>query len=326
MVKDFKYIIKRVIIGILIALALMYLKGGLIANVNALEVYSWSTSDNSNFATCSNCSNLDYNLASFTNDNLKGKNGYLLLSFSIYSTSSPGSFAAVISRLRVTNGTNQKYNCEILSDTNQYYFNPTSSSQVIYTTGTYTAKCPVHLPDNGSGITNINFQTLGNTSGISLYSPMTFIIENNSDITNAIEDNTDAINETNDTLKSEDSPDTEGLFSDIDTDDSNSPVSDLITMPITLLQALNNNSGGSCTTWNLGTLLGKELTMPCINIKNIVGANLYNIIDMAICLFLAYNLGLMCISIYNNLTSLNDDFDSMYAPKHEEHGKHGRVE
>lgn len=309
MVKTFKYILIRIVIGVGIALILMYLKGGLIANVNALEVYSWSTSDNSNFATCSNCSNLDYNLASFTNDNLKGKDGYLLLSFSIYSTSSPGSFAAVISRLRVTNGTNQKYNCEILSDTNQYYFNPTSSSHVIYTTGTYTAKCPVHLPDNGSGITNINFQTLGNTSGISLYSPMTFIIENNSDITNAIEDNTDAINETNDTLK-DDSIDDSKAESDIDDMKdkvaSNGSITQLLTLPITLYQSILNSLNGSCSSFSLGSLYNHNLTLPCINLQNLLGSTLYNIIDILCCGSFILVFRKRMVDIFNHMTSLND--------------------
>lgn len=309
MVKTFKYILTRIVIGVGIALILMYLKGGLIANVNALEVYSWSTSDNSNFATCSNCSNLDYNLASFTNDNLKGKDGYLLLSFSIYSTSSPGSFAAVISRLRVTNGTNQKYNCEILSDTNQYYFNPTSSSHVIYTTGTYTAKCPVHLPDNGSGITNINFQTLGNTSGISLYSPMTFIIENNSDITNAIEDNTNAINETNDTLK-DDSIDDSKAESDIDDMKdkvaSNGSITQLLTLPITLYQSILNSLNGSCSSFSLGSLYNHNLTLPCINLQNLLGSSLYNIIDILCCGSFILVFRKRMVDIFNHMTSLND--------------------
>lgn len=38
MVKDAKYIIKRIIIGVGVALVLMLLKGGLIMNVHAMEV------------------------------------------------------------------------------------------------------------------------------------------------------------------------------------------------------------------------------------------------------------------------------------------------
>ena len=56
--------------------------------------------------------------------------------------------------------------------------------------------------------------------------------------------------------------------------------------------------------------------------QQILGSNLYNLIDMAICLFLAYNIGLMCVTIWNNMTSLNDDFDDMYSPKHVYQGKH----
>lgn len=133
---------------------------------------------------------------------------------------------------------------------------------------------------------------------------------------------TNAINKTNDTIKDESDANTSGFLQDIHQDYSNNPVSDLITMPITFLQTLNNNVSGSCITWNLGSLLGSNVTMPCINLQEIIGSNLYNLIDMAICLFLAYNLGLMCVTIWNNITSLKDDFDDMYSPKHAYQGKH----
>lgn len=133
---------------------------------------------------------------------------------------------------------------------------------------------------------------------------------------------TNAINKTNDTLKDQSDANTSGFLQDINQDYSNNPVSDLITMPITFLQTLNNNVSGSCITWNLGSLLGSNVTMPCINLQEIIGSNLYNLIDMAICLFLAYNIGLMCVTIWNNMTSLKDDFDDMYSPKHVYQGKH----
>ena len=128
---------------------------------------------------------------------------------------------------------------------------------------------------------------------------------------------------TNDLIEDETSPNTNDVLNIDNGSFSNSPVSDLITMPITLLQAINNNSSGACSTWNLGSLLGHTLTLPCINLSNILGSNLYNLIDMAICLFLAYNIGLLCITIYNNLISLKDDFDDMYTPQHTYKPQHG---
>ena len=142
------------------------------------------------------------------------------------------------------------------------------------------------------------------------------------DFVTAQKNTTNAINKTNDTIKDESDANTSGFLQDVNQDYSNNPVSDLITMPITFLQTLNNNVSGSCITWDLGDLLGTNLTMPCINLQKILGSNLYNLIDMAICLFLAYNIGLMCVTIWNNITSLKDDFDDMYSPKHVYQGKH----
>lgn len=57
MVKDIKYIIKRILIGIGIAIALMWLKGGLIANVNALSMTAYD-SNYTVVGSCDNCTSL----------------------------------------------------------------------------------------------------------------------------------------------------------------------------------------------------------------------------------------------------------------------------
>lgn len=141
---------------------------------------------------------------------------------------------------------------------------------------------------------------------------------------NGQQETADAVKEQNEIIQDETSPDTNNIFENNDDVGSlsNSPVSDLIIMPISILQAINNNANIACSTWNLGSLLGHDLKLPCINLQSILGSHLYNLIDMAICLFLAYNIGLLCISIYNNVISLHDDFDNMYSPRHSYHGRH----
>ena len=146
--------------------------------------------------------------------------------------------------------------------------------------------------------------------------------DSNKALKEAIDENTKAVEDVNNSLKDESDANTNGFLQDIQQDYSNNPVSDLITMPITFLQTLNNKASGSCITWDLGALFGHNLKMPCINLQQILGSNLYNLIDMAFCLFLAYNIGLMCVTIWNNMTSLKDDFDDMYSPKHVYQGKH----
>ena len=55
MVKDIRYIIKRILIGVGIALILMLFKGGLIADVNALSL----TAYDSNYRIVGQCTNCD---------------------------------------------------------------------------------------------------------------------------------------------------------------------------------------------------------------------------------------------------------------------------
>lgn len=312
MVKDLKYIIKRVLIGTLIALALMYFKGGLIGNVYAASVYPFNTTNNANFGSCTGCSTLNYD-SPIGSSALSGKTGFLVFQVMNYSDSDQNSFIPTLTLVRVTMATGNRYACFINSSDHQYLQQSGGVNKQITTS---SVVCPITFGSTGM-INSIYIQTNGSgNGGISLYSPMSFYMTDDSEVVSSIQN-------VNSNLTSESDADTSDFLEDVQQDYSNNPVSDLITMPITFLQRLNNNINGSCTTWNLGSLLGTNLTMPCINLSDILGSTLYNLIDMAICLFLAYNLGLMCVTIWNNMTSLKDDFDDMYSPKHAYNGKHG---
>lgn len=143
----------------------------------------------------------------------------------------------------------------------------------------------------------------------------------------AIKDSLDSVNknqqETNEklddlnsNLTNEDSPDVDGFLDDLKVDDSNSPVSDLITMPLTLMQAYVNGFSSSCSSVSLGNLLGYDLVFPCIDLKNYLGETLFTLIDMLFCLFMVYNIGMMCVSIYESITSLDDNMQLLYSPQH----------
>jgi len=151
------------------------------------------------------------------------------------------------------------------------------------------------------------------------------IINNQNNNTNKI---IDSQNQTNNTIKDDTPPedsDVKGIF-DFDSNTSNTPISDLISMPITLLQAYLDGFSASCTTFNLGTLFGHNLSIPCIQPQRYLGDNLWSLIDICISLFLSYNVGLMCISIFESITSLDDNFQTLYTPRHaqsEYKPKHG---
>lgn len=106
------------------------------------------------------------------------------------------------------------------------------------------------------------------------------------------------------------------------TQDTFGPVADLLLLPLTLFRAFYSGFGGTCSTFTLGTLFNHTLTMPCIDLRSILGNAFYNTLDMAICLFMIYNFILLCIDIFDRITSFDDPFNDLYSPKHTYHGRH----
>lgn len=107
---------------------------------------------------------------------------------------------------------------------------------------------------------------------------------------------------------------------------SDTPISDLLLMPLTLINKFIDGFNGSCSDYSLGSLLGTSLVLPCINVEDHVGSNVWSIIDGLCSIFLIYNIGLLFVHMYDSITSLNDGFDELYTPKHADVGytpKHG---
>lgn len=133
--------------------------------------------------------------------------------------------------------------------------------------------------------------------------------------TNKSDDTTDAINNLNDTMKDDSVP-----YIEVDFDvASDTPISDLILMPINLIDKIQTSLNYTCQPYTLPfDFFGgnNTLTLPCINLSDYLGSNVYNILDYILCFYIAYQIGLMCISIYDSITSLNDGFGSLYTPKH----------
>lgn len=116
--------------------------------------------------------------------------------------------------------------------------------------------------------------------------------------------------------------DLEDLFGDLQ--ESNSPVSDLLTLPITLLQAYLSGFDSSCSTFNLGSLYGTDLILPCIDIPRYIGSTLWSMIDALCCIYMIYNIAMLFVSIYEQFTSLDDSFQLLYSPRHSGHTRVSR--
>lgn len=145
--------------------------------------------------------------------------------------------------------------------------------------------------------------------------------------TSKLDKQTDAINDLNDSITSEQNPNTNQDINDMNNMvASDTPITDLITMPLTLINAYIGGVGSTCSPVNLGSLLGTNLTIPCINIQQHIGSNLWNTIDILCCIFLCYEIAMLFISAFDGITSLRDDFEGLYQPKHAYTGyvaKHG---
>lgn len=131
-------------------------------------------------------------------------------------------------------------------------------------------------------------------------------------ITNAVNANTQAVEETNDTIK-DSSVDNSKAESDINTMNSkvasNGTITQLLTLPISMYQAiLNDINSSGCHTYPLGSLFGHYLSLPCVStrLQNALGSTLYNSIDIILAGMLILALRKKFVDIFNNMTSLKD--------------------
>lgn len=146
------------------------------------------------------------------------------------------------------------------------------------------------------------------------------IIDSQEDIKDSIDDLNDTLQDT--TISDTTIGDKVGDISSI----SETPITDLLTMPLTLLSAIFNGMDGSCSPYTLPfTLWGntsQNVVLPCFNGATYFGSA-WSIIDGLFCLFMLYNIGMMVVQFFENITSLRDTFDDMYVPQHTYHPKHG---
>lgn len=99
------------------------------------------------------------------------------------------------------------------------------------------------------------------------------------------------------------------------------PISSLLSIPISFLRAIYNSFNSSCSSYNMGSLLGHNIVFPCFKISSILGNSITTIIDLFASFTIFYHLILFIISIYRKVMQL-DDLDD-YIPKHIYQPKHG---
>lgn len=142
------------------------------------------------------------------------------------------------------------------------------------------------------------------------------VITNIQNLDDSIQNLDSSIEDLNFSVTDNTPPSDMNFFSDIGLSDD-TPISNLILMPITLLNAFNSGVSGTCRPFNLGALYGSDLIMPCINIESRLGSNLWSSIDAITSIFIIYELAMLIVSVFNDITSLKDGFNGLYTPKHE---------
>lgn len=160
----------------------------------------------------------------------------------------------------------------------------------------------------------------GTTSIQPIIDQNNIIINQNQSIINNQTDINNSINNVDDTLKDDNVNVSESSITDNSASVSDSPISDLLILPIKLLTNISNGLQGTCTSFNLGSLFGTDLILPCINLESRLGSFLWGLIDSLFCIFLIYNVGMLAIKIWTDVIMMKDVFSDLYKPSSEKKG------
>lgn len=105
-------------------------------------------------------------------------------------------------------------------------------------------------------------------------------------------------------------------------------IGELLTFPISLTQKiLKGLTENQCQNFNIGSLLGTSIVLPCFTLEQYLGTELTNLIDFLFCVYMVYNIAMLIIHSIDTFTNVDDLFDELYVPQHAYTGykaKHGR--
>lgn len=201
------------------------------------------------------------------------------------------------------------YNSSQYSNAVKFYgFSVSSSLDVSMAILTYLKS---NSPSDYSSILNNiqNNQGQYQNSLNSIQSALSSGNQNLNDIKNNINITNDKLDQVNDTLSDDtiDSSNTSSTLEDLSEDlPTNSVISDLLLLPVRLFQNIVNSINGSCTSFNLGSLYGSNLILPCINIETLIGSTLWSVIDILFCGAFILVIRKKFVDIFENLTELRN--------------------
>lgn len=136
----------------------------------------------------------------------------------------------------------------------------------------------------------------------------------NTDSTGAINNQTSIIqnefNQTNeniDSLKDDDIDSPDDMISDFeDMLPTNGTITQLLTLPIQWYTKILNSVNGTCSSFNLGSLYGTNLLLPCIELSDYLGSSLVNTLDLLMSGFFILAIAKKMIKAFDSFTSMKE--------------------
>lgn len=115
----------------------------------------------------------------------------------------------------------------------------------------------------------------------------------------------DSIDDVNDTLNDSSVDSSDSTINSLKNQlPTNSVISDLMLLPVSMLSSLVNAIDGSCATFSLGSLYGTNLYMPCIDIEDYVGSAIWTFIDLVFSAMFILVIRKTFLKIFHNITNL----------------------
>ena len=326
MIKDSKYILKRILIGLGITICLMFIKS---CNVHASVNLGGTTLTSSNYTVL----NIGNRTLSFDSEvvypNMVDYPQFFLLTMCADNQD--------ITSWYINNNT---LNNVTIYDTNYKCKFPNSSytgGHIVYIYGSYSiaTNCSAsgtncihngsltfYLP-NQSSWALLNHQNSKEEIFID-YSSNTIISQNQSIMNQnqeIIQQNENIYNmqknESDETQQKLDNIDNTMKDSNIDSAENtingassniatNGVISQLVTLPVTLFQKILNSLNGSCSSYNMGSLLGTDIILPCIDLSTYIGSTLWSVIDVLISGLLVWSISKKMIKAFNNFSTMKE--------------------
>lgn len=125
--------------------------------------------------------------------------------------------------------------------------------------------------------------------------------------TNKFDDINSSINDVNDTLTDDSVDDPDSFITQFTNMlATNGTITQLITLPITMFTSILNNINGTCSSFNVGNLLGTDLIFPCIDVSTYLGSTLWGVIDVICSGFFVLTIAKKMIKAFNNFSGMKE--------------------